>query len=200
MPGNKENGIIPTELKELESTGNIKVEQLRVVSANQFGRPQVEIIGEKEFNNFREAIEWSSKSPEYSYSYNIPMIGTKISARLSGDRSGHDETLTLTYNERIGESPRSIDEHHGVSTDYDNFFNLIFKLGHHQTALFDRGVAWIKLSDDKTPPILSFNIHSGIHKEQELRDGIYQMLQRVNKILNDLSQGEKTLKTWGNLF
>ena len=188
MTSRKETRIIPIELKELETGNDILVERVRVANANRFGRPQVDNVEDKTFRNFKEAIEWSLESPEYSHSFNIPLQELKLSARFSGDRRGIGETLKVIFDDKVGESPRNVDEHHGVSTDYENFFLLVINLGCNQSTLFDRGLAWLDLSNDKIHPNLKFNINAGIHTGDELKEGMIQLLNRVNRTLNDLVQ------------
>ncbi len=190
MPNIKETGIIPVKLEELVPGNVISIIRLRVAGGNQWGRPQAETIEDNTFSDFKEAIKWSSESPEYSHSFEIPLPVSKLSARLSGDRGGSGEKLIVFFEDRVVESPRSVDKHHGVSTDYETFFNIIIHLDHKQSTLFDRGVVWVDLSNNNAKPNLTFHINAGVHTEDELKQGILQMFDKVDKTLNDLVRGE----------
>lgn len=182
--------VIPAESKELNNL-NISVSRCRVVEANRFGRPTIEMVDEHTFQNFEEALKWSTESPGHMHSYEILLRGIKLSAELNGDKHSFNEKLTVSTPTRTGESPRSVNAHHGVSTDYENFFDIIIHLKNEQSTLFDRGVVWIKLgmNNKEANPTLKFNLNAGIHTSEELEEEISQMLQRVNQVTNDLLNG-----------
>lgn len=184
-----ENRLIPVDVKDLETQGMISVQRLRVTGANTFGRPDVEEAGEEYFMTLESALEWSMKSPEYAHLYNIPLPQLELSAELDGPRGVKGmETLIVKQGNMIGESPRSVEGHHAVSTDYQNFFNLVIHLEPGQGPIFDRGVVWVDLADNSSPHALMFQINAGIHTRSELEGEILQMLVRANTVMNDLLQ------------
>lgn len=187
----QENGIVPIDIKEFEPAEMITVQRTRVMSANVLGRPVVNILNNKSFKNLKEAFKWTCSSPEYSYYYEITLPNFEFSAKMGGRQRGNDETLIVTSKGKVGISPRSKDDHHGVSTDYSSFFNIVINLEHNQNTLFDRGLAWINLdiNDSKAKPKLTFMINAGIHTDEELTVGIIQMLYRVDSVTKDLLNG-----------
>jgi len=185
-----EKNLIPVESKDLERQGIIAVQRSRVMGANYLGCPSVEGVDEQYFTNLASALEWSAESPEYSHHFTIPLPELELSAELRGPRRVKDgEMLTVRHNGKIAESPRSVEGHHAVSTDYEDLLDLIIHLEPNQGSLFDRGVVWVDLSDNNSPHTLKFHINAGVHTSGEIEVGILQMLVRVNHVLDDLAKG-----------
>lgn len=182
----KENRFIPLDPKEFEQRGKIEVTRVRVSGANVLGRPFVVPVATNYFDSSQEALEWVQQAPEYSHNFEVP-FPQQIAARLAGPRRSTDERLILYSSEKQGESPRTVQDHHGVSTDYETFFDLCINLNPNQHILFDRGLTWINLEEDT--PTLKFNILPGLRSTEEMHAGIIQMLFRVNNVLNDLLSG-----------
>lgn len=181
---------ITTTEKDLEQFASIQLEafRLEVKGANQFGRPTVTEKDKQVFTDPSEAIRWALESPQHMHSFEIPLPGLQLEARLDRDNSDPvNEMLKISSHERSGQAPRSIDMHHAVSTDYINFLDLIVYLDTDQKNLFDRGVIWVELGN--SPAKLTFNINPGSYNEGEIKDEISQMLTRVKVVLNDLLNG-----------
>lgn len=182
-----EGNIVPVDIKELESNGNITVTRFRISGANRFGKPEGEIESKQTFQDAAKALNWSLESPEYAHKFEIPLPNLDLSAYLIGEQRSGDEKLVVSGYGRVGESPRTVDDHHSVSTDYTSFFYLDIKLELSQSTLFDRGVVWLGLGDS---PGFIFHTNPGKHTEGELVEGIGKMLLRINRVTSDLLSGE----------
>ena len=182
-----EGNIVPVDIKELESNGNITVTRFRISGASRFGKPEGEIESKKTFQDAVKALTWNLESPEYAHKFEIPLPNLDLSAYLIGDQRSRDEKLVVHSNDKTGISPRSVAGHHSVSTDYTSFFYLNLDLEPSQSTLFDRGVVRLGLGDS---PGFIFNINPGKHTEGELVEGMEKMLLRVNRVTSDLLSGE----------
>lgn len=182
-----EKGIV---IHEAEPRSSFRVNRLRVTGANQFGRPQAEEAGEQEFSNLLDAFRWSSKAPEYSHHFSTDIPKLDLRAQLTGPRISGPEMLAVNSNGKTGVSPRAVENHHAVSTDYTTFFNLIIYLDASQGPIFDRGVVWVEIPQLTESPVLSFTINAGIHTAEELEKETLKMYVRVGQVLNDLVEKE----------
>jgi len=90
---------------------------------------------------------------------------------------------------KTGSVPRSIDGHHGVSTDYKTFFNLIVNVGLREDPVFDRGCVWIDVFNPKSPR-LSVTLIPNKYEPEQLKERFAVMTERVVEVFRDILNSE----------
>jgi len=179
-----DSAIIP-----FEALGDIPVivEKMKFVDADPRGRPIADTLGGGDFPSFKSAFEYAStdQSVEYNFRASLQFL---MFAEITNPRApAREQILRVKVQRGEGFSPRSVDGHHGVSTDYANFFHIIVEtVGSFD--IFDRGLAWIQT--EMVPPRFSFTLmgHSqGWAKNMD--EDLKGMLKRSHSVLNDLVAG-----------
>ena len=127
------------ETQEQEPKDSVEVTRLEIVGYNHLGRPSAEEIESQTFYNLEEALVWIMEGTKYTHSIELPWE-TKVSAKLEDDERDRGERLILTALGKTGTAPRSVEGHHGVSTDHETFFNIVVYVGQREDPIFDRGV------------------------------------------------------------
>lgn len=175
---------------------NVTVERMRLSGANYFGRPIAEEVnGPRGFSNFDEMLSYMNEYPQYSYAVKVPLPALEMKAGIRQPRlkdRPYEERLLVKVGDKVFESPRTVEGHHSISTDFKTHFDICINLGVDQGVLFDRGLAWISMDINSNTNRLNhlvFNFNAGIHTKEELETGMSKLGQRVNEVLNDLLNG-----------
>lgn len=178
-----------TNIIPFEALGDIPVlvEKMKFVDADHRGRPIADTLGGGDFPSFERAFEYAStdQSVEYNFRASLPLL---MLAEITNPRApAREQILRVKVQHGEGFSPRSVERHHGVSTDYANFFHIAVKdVG--SADIFDRGLAWIQ--SHVVPPRFSFTLLG--HPQgwaKNMDENLKGMLKRTHSVLNDLVVG-----------
>lgn len=172
------------QVQEEEPKGAVEITRLEIVRHNRFGRPLDQEIESQTFSNLEDAFEWIIKGQNYTHSIQLPW-GTEVSAKLEDDEKNGGERLVLNAFGETGSASRSVEGHHGVSTDYETFFNLVVTVGQRKDPVFDRGVVWVNVFDPHSPK-LSVTLMPNKYNPEQLRDNFARMTERVVEVFRDI--------------
>lgn len=176
---------------EVEPRSLIRVIRNEIRGFSLLRRPKVDFVEDQMFSTFAAALDLAKREPGFNHAFEIP-IGQSISAGLEGPRLTDDELLVVETSGERGVSPRMIKDHHGVSTDYQTYMDVVVERCGPKT-VFDRGVAWVGATNSYEPlarPRLRFNLLSGESSHHGLWVAhIEGLADRVDRVLHDLVRG-----------
>ncbi len=178
------------EFKEGKPGFLMSVQRVEKTGEGMYRRPEFDYGEQRQFESLEEALNWMQEGGDSWHRIEAVFPGFEIGARLVGDQRSDGQLLIIETGEIQGVSPRSIDDHHGVSTDYENFFNIVIKLGsdYDLDPLFDRSIAHINIEGENDLR-LSFTMKGGDFSGEELLEGFVRLQNRVEKVMNSLISG-----------
>lgn len=135
-----------------------------------------------------KAFGWIIEGRDYTHSVELPWE-TRVAAELVEDEESGSEKLVLNALGKKGIVPRSVDRHHGVSTNYKTFFNLVIHVGQRDDPVFDRGVIWINVSSPDSPK-LSLTLMPNEYTVDQLKEQFSRMTERVLEVFGDILGNE----------
>lgn len=169
---------------EQEQKGIIRVHRTKLAGANRFGRPYGTDHGSRNFGTLEEASQWiCDGNNQFTHQLEFP-FETKISARVIGDPWG-EQQVALDVSGRKSTIPRSVDGHHGVSTDNETFTKLIFYVGERSDPFLDRGIAWLDVTDPARPR-LEMTLLANSYTSDLVEQKIHEVSTRVMTTLDEM--------------
>ena len=177
-----------TRIVPIEATHAIPVlvQKLRFDGENLYHHPNTTELGGGAFQSFEGAFEYaaSDQTKNYYFEAILPYI---IDAELRRLHGVSTEILQVTVEQNTGYSPRSVEGHHAVSTNYADMFTIaVVNAGSPQ--ILDRGLAWVDVNEK--PAHFGFTVLGSERGWPKSLDAdLKLMLKRTSIVLNDLVVG-----------
>ncbi len=178
-----------TALIPLKTLGHIPVlvEKMKFVDADFRGRPVADNLGGGIFPSFESAFEYASRDQRAEYNFRASLPFLMLAEITNPNAPAREQILRVKIERGEGFSPRSVEGHHGVSTNYADLFHIVIEnVG--SPDIFDRGLAWV--DTEVQPPHFSFTLLGHNHGwVKDMDQSLEYMLLRTHKVLNDLTNG-----------
>ncbi|MCL4390410.1 MAG: hypothetical protein M1484_03150 [Patescibacteria group bacterium] len=181
-------GLIPATGDEAGKS-TIRVVRNHFEGSNRYGRPNAVTEDEQVFTgaDAQQVMRYLIEAPGSNHELIFPVRGKTIKVRVF-DEPWIDEHVSVRVGQQEGASPRSVDDHHAISTDGGSFLDICMHIGPRDDKLFDRGLAWLHVANP-SEPVLSFIVLAGKHTPEELKEGFTRIAVRGEQILADLTTG-----------
>lgn len=145
------------------------------------------------YENVDQVAEAIVADPNTSYHHvEIPLEGA-ISVAVSGRyyKSDPDEKLILEYCGQKATIKRTVDGHHGVSTNYESFCYMIIDVSDYEDPYIDRGVCWVHSGNPGTLVI-------GIIRErpmgvEQAKIALQKCIFRTKEVMDEILSGSGNL-------
>lgn len=142
-----------------------------------------------DYENLNQVAEAIASDPDTSYHHvYIPLEGA-VKVAVSGRyyNSDPDEKLLLDYCGQKATIKRTIDGHHGVSTNYESFCYMIIEVSDYDDPYIDRGVCWVHSGNPGTLVI-------GIIREKPIgvkqaKIALQKCVFRTKEVINEILSG-----------
>lgn len=157
----------------------------------------------------QQAAEWISQLGRFRHEIIMPFNGNQpIDAWLEGPAyTPQKEKLIVMSGGQRGESPRALDKHHSVTTNYDYKFTINLELEDVDFPRFlESGLVWLHVNNPaitaKYPylsreiPVLSYGIMPNRLSAAELEAEMVDVYDKSWQIYQDLLDGNSRTSAW----